>query len=240
VFVIQTNYKVWQIKMKKINYLAIIPARKDSKRIKNKNLVKINKKELIKFTIEAAKKTKKINKIIVTSDDKKILKISKKLKTDIVKRPKNLSGDSSATELAIFQALNHFYKDNLNSVKNIILLQPTSPLRNAKDIAQCINLFERKKYDSIFSAFKKKDFIWKINKNNIQSLSYNFKKRKKTQIMKELIFENGAIYIFKVKKFLRYKNRLFGKIGIYYMDKNKSIDIDDMNDVKLVEKIFRI
>ena len=154
--------------MKKINYLAIIPARKDSKRIKNKNLVKINKKELIKFTIEAAKKTKKINKVIITSDDKKILKIAKKLKADVVKRPKKLSGDSSATELAIFQALNYFYKDNLNLVKNIILLQPTSPLRNAKNITECINLFERKKYDSIFSAFKKKEFIWKINKNNIQ------------------------------------------------------------------------
>ena len=226
--------------MKKINYLAIIPARKDSKRIKNKNLVKINNKELIKFTIEATKKTKKINKIIVTSDDNKILRIAKKLKADLVKRPKKLSGESSATELAIIHAFNNFYKNNLNAVKNIILLQPTSPLRNAKNITECINLFEKKKYDSIFSAFKKKEFIWKINKNNIQSLSYNFKKRKKTQMMKELIFENGAIYIFKTKNFFKYKNRLFGKIGIYYMKKNNSIDIDDMDDVKLVEKIFRI
>jgi CMP-N-acetylneuraminic acid synthetase len=58
--------------MQKINYLAIVPARKNSKRIKNKNLVKINNKELVKFTIEAAKKVKKINKIVVTSDDKRI------------------------------------------------------------------------------------------------------------------------------------------------------------------------
>jgi len=55
-----------------------------------------------------------------------------------------------------------------------------------------------------------------------------------------LIFENGAIYIFKTKKFFKYKNRLFGKISIYYMKKNNSIVIDDMDDVKLVEKIFRI
>ena len=82
----------------KINYLAIVPARKNSKRLKNKNLVKINDKELVKFAIEAAKKVKKINKIVVTSDDKRILKIAKKLKTETIKRPKKLSTDLASTE----------------------------------------------------------------------------------------------------------------------------------------------
>ena len=56
--------------------------------------------------------------------------------------------------------------------------------------------------------------------------------------MNELTFENGAIYIFQTKGFLKYKNRLFGKIGVYYMTKMHSIDIDEMEDVKLVEKIL--
>jgi len=58
--------------------------------------------------------------------------------------------------------------------------------------------------------------------------------------MSKLIFENGAIYIFQTKGFLDYNNRLFGKIGIYYMEKMCSIDIDEMEDVKLVEKISRL
>ena len=71
---------------KRIKYLAVIPARKNSKRIINKNLIKINKKELIKFTIEAARKTKKIQEIILTSDDAKILNIAKKSKIIAFKR----------------------------------------------------------------------------------------------------------------------------------------------------------
>jgi len=111
-------------------------------------------------------------------------------------------------------------------------------LRNFKNINECINLFERKKYNSIFSAYKKKDFLWKNKKNKLSSFSYNYKKRKNSQKMNELIFENGAIYIFQTKGFLKYQNRLFGKIGVYYMKKMHSIDIDEMEDVKLVEKIL--
>ena len=71
-------------------------------------------------------------------------------------------------------------------------------------------------------------------------MNYNFKKRKQSQKMNELTFENGAIYIFQTKGFFDFNNRLFGKIGVYYMKKIHSIDIDDMEDVQLVEKIFRL
>ena len=226
--------------MHKINYLAIIPARKYSKRIKNKNLVKINNKELIKFTIEAAKKTKKIDKVIVTSDDDRILKIARKLKSEALKRPKKISGDLATTEQAIIHVHSYFYKKRSMKVNNIILLQPTSPLRDAQHINQCISLFEKKKYNSIFSAYKKKEFIWENKNNKVVSLNYNFKKRKQSQKMNELTFENGAIYIFQTKGFFDFNNRLFGKIGVYYMKKIHSIDIDDMEDVQLVEKIFRL
>ena len=226
--------------MQKINYLAIVPARKNSKRIKNKNLVKINNKELVKFTIEAAKKVKKINKIVVTSDDKRILKIAKKLKTETIKRPKKLSTDSASTEDAILHAYKHIAEKEMKKIVNIILLQPTSPLRNFKHINQCINLFEKKGYNSIFSACKKKEFIWETENNKIKSLSYDFKKRKNSQNLNDLSFENGAIYIFQTRGFLNFKNRLFGKIGIYYMEKINSIDIDDMEDVNLVKQIMKL
>ncbi len=225
---------------KRIKYLAVIPARKNSKRIINKNLIKINKKELIKFTIEAARKTKKIQEIILTSDDAKILNIAKKSKIIAFKRPKRISRDSSTTEQAIRHVYVNYCKKKSLKVENIILLQPTSPLRNSKHINECINLFEKKKYNSIFSGYNKKEFIWKNKKNKLYSLNYNYKKRKQSQKMSKLIFENGAIYIFQTKGFLDYNNRLFGKIGIYYMEKMCSIDIDEMEDVKLVEKISRL
>ena len=93
-----------------LRVIAIIPARKNSKRIINKNLVKINKKQLVKFTIEAAKKSKKIQKIILTSDDDKILKIARKNKIIPIKRPKKICGDFSTTEEAIKHAYANYAK----------------------------------------------------------------------------------------------------------------------------------
>ena len=224
--------------MQKINYLAIIPARKDSKRIKNKNLVKINNKELIKFTIEAAIKTKKIDEIIVSSDDDKILKIAKKFRIKAVRRPKKISGDTATTEQAVLHSYNYYYRKKSIEVKNIILLQPTNPLRSEKHIRECINLFEKKKYTSIFSAYTYKGFIWKNKNNKLVPFYYNsLKKRIRTQKMDKLIFENGAIYIFSTKYFLKFKNRLFGKIGVYFMKKNEAIDIDDKEDVEFLNKM---
>ena len=224
--------------MQKIKYLAIIPARKNSKRIKNKNLFKINNKQLIKYSIEASTKVKKINKIVVSSDDKRILKIARKYKITALGRSKKISKDTTSTEEVILQTYKELTKNKILKIENIILLQPTSPLRNAKHIKECINLYETKKYDSIFSSYRKKEFIWLDKNNKLKSISYNFKKRNRTQKMNELIFENGAIFIFSVKGFLLSKNRLFGKIGTYNMSKNKSIDIDNLEDIKLIEKIL--
>jgi len=151
---------------KKIKYLAVIPARKDSKRIINKNLIKINKKELVKFTIEAARKTKKIQEIILTSDDAKILNIAKKSKIIAFKRPRGISRDSSTTEQATRHVYVNYCKKKSLKVENIILLQPTSPLRNSKHINECINLFEKKNIILFFQAIVKKNLFGRIKKKS--------------------------------------------------------------------------
>ena len=193
-----------------MNYVAIIPARKNSKRIKNKNIRKINGKYLVNYTIDAAKKVNKISKIVVTTDIDKILKKNKG-KLVYLKRPSLLSKDTSTTESAMFHALNYLKeKENINP-RNIILLQPTSPFRDKNDITNAINKYEKGKYDSLFSGFVAKILIWKKNRNNFKPLNYKLNKRKKGQDSKRMIIENGAIFISNYKKFLLNKNRLFGK-----------------------------
>ena len=221
-----------------LNYVAIIPARKGSKRIANKNILKIKNKELISYTIDAAKKIKKIKKIIVTTNDDKIIKLCKKNKLDFFLRPNQISKSNTSMEKTLLYTLKKKFGDKFyKKIKNIVLLQPTSPLRNYHDINQAIKIFEKKKYDSLFSAYKEKKFIWQYDKK-LSSISYNYNMRKNTQKMKDLIFENGAIYIFKAKKFAKLKNRLFNKIGIYFMKKIKSIDLDDKDDLVILKKII--
>tara|TARA_B100000242_G_scaffold268531_1_gene218697 strand:- start:163 stop:822 length:660 start_codon:yes stop_codon:yes gene_type:complete len=217
------------------NYVAIIPARKGSKSIKNKNLVKIKGKRLIDYTINAARKTKKISKIIVSSDIKSLLK--KNTNREIyIERPKVLSGDKASTESVIFHIIKFLKKKNIKPL-NLILLQPTSPFRNSIDIKESIKIFEKNNLDSLFSAFKNKILVWKSEKKKLKPINYNIKNRQRRQDSKSLIVENGAIFIFKYQKFLKSRVRLFGKIGYSIMSKKNSIEIDDNFDLRIARKL---
>lgn len=215
-----------------MKYLIIIPARKNSKRIKNKNLIKFNGISLIDRSIKEAIKIKVDNLIIVSTDHEKILAKSKKYlkkKIKFLKRPKYLSQDNSSIEDLILHLLKKEFKNFLP--KNIIILQPTSPLRSSHHINNCIKKYEKERLDSIFSVFNEKLFLWN---DKFQSITYNYKKRQNTQIMKNYFIENGAIFIFKTKKFLKLKNkrRIFGKFNYFEMPKNLSRDIDSYEDLK--------
>ncbi len=221
-----------------IDYLTIIPARKNSKRIKRKNIVLIKRKELIRYTIEQATGSNLRKNVIVSSDDERVIKISKKYKVECLERSKKLSNDKTTTENVIEDVLKKkFGKNYTKFVKNIILLQPTSPLRKIRDIKDAIKRFEKGGYNSLFSAYLSKEFIWK-NIKKPRSISYNYKKRLRTQNMEELIFENGSIFIFNVKGFKRNKNRLFGKIGVFLMKKYQSVDVDTPEDINYINKLI--
>lgn len=212
----------------------IIPARGGSKRIKNKNLVKIKKIPLLQYSIKSAKNSKYINKIFISSNSEKILNFSKKFNVELIKRHKNISKDNSKTEEAVDDFIIKLKKNN-DLPDLLVLLQPTSPFRNKRDIDNCIELLIEKKYDSLFSACLNKNLFWIHSNKKLQTLNYNFKNRLMEQKFKGQIMENGSIYVFNLKK---YKGiRLFGKIGYYFMSKINSIQIDDEEDLKIANKI---
>jgi len=217
-----------------MKYIAIIPARKGSKRIKNKNLLMIKNKKMFDYTLDAAKNCKKISKIIITTNIRKLLKRTTN-KIFYIKRPEYLCKADSSTESAIIHAINSLKKIFQNKKTNIILLQPTSPLRNSNDINKAIINFEKNKYNSLFSAYEKKFSFWKKKKKSLRPINYSLKKRKRGQNMKNALVENGAIYIFNATDFKILRNRLFKKIGVHLMSKRNSIEIDEKQDIKLAK-----
>ena len=222
----------------KNNYICFIPARAGSKRIKNKNIVKINKKKLFDYTLEQALKVKKINKILISTNIKNLTKI-KNNKIIIIKRPNYLCDDKSSTESAILhsiKSLNFLKKKNIV----IVLLQPTSPLRDKFDIENSIKEFEKKNFDSLFSAYYEKLFLWRQTNGSLKSFTYNYKRRERSQVIKPFLVENGAIFLFKLNGFLKFKNRLFGRIGFSIMTKKNSIEIDYPEDIKILQVLSKI
>ena len=219
--------------------LCSICARGGSTSLKNKNIKILNGKPLIIHTLITAKKTKIFDKIVVSSDSKNILKISKRYADYLIKRPFKLSHDKAPKIPAIKHALLSSEKYFNKKFDIIIDLDATSPLRQVKDISGALKKFLQNKNSNLFS-------VSPANKNPYYNMVEL--KKKKIKIVKDTktnfygrqeapkIFDvNASIYIWKRTSLLNAKNILNHKTGIFIMPKSRSIDIDDKDDFNLVD-----
>jgi len=219
--------------------LAIIPARGGSKRLPRKNILDLNGKALIAHTIEAGLNSKYIDKVVVSSDDSEILDISKKYGADTLKRPLELATDRATT----FDAIKHTI-DNFNEYDYIMLLQPTSPLRNENHIDSSIELLDSKNADAVISVCEMEHSpLWSNSLDETLSMK-NFLKdevlNKRSQDLDKYYRINGAIYICEKSKLL--ENRGFfikNNIFAYIMDRKYSIDIDEKIDFDMATLLMK-
>ncbi len=213
----------------------LIPVRSNSKRIKNKNIVKINSQPLIKYVCNNISNSKLINDFFIASDDKKIYqKIGNlKKKFRFFKRSQRSAKDNSPTEMVIKEFL-----ENKNNIDIIILVQITNPFINSKQIDSALKKFKQNNYSSLLSVVASKNFLWK-NKKFTKPINYNYKKRPRSQNFKKYYVENGSFYIFYKKNFLKHYNRLYGKIGTYEMPIKSYFEVDDKNDLSIIRKLLK-
>ena len=221
--------------------LGIIIARKNSKRLKNKNVLKIKKIKLIEFTILAAIKSKKFNQIVVSTDDKRILNLKKKYKSiNFLNRPKYLAGGKVK---AIEVVQNIITSKSYENFDNVALMLPSCPFRNSKDIQKAFNVF--KKTFTVISVCKynfppELAFVEKKNK----FASYFLKNtpylvgNTRSQFFEKCFRPNGGIYISNIKKLKKIKSFFKGKIKLYKMPIQRSIDIDYRIDFELAKLIY--
>ena len=220
--------------MKKKSIYCLIPARSGSKRIKDKNIIKINNKPLIHYALKAACKAKFIDRVYVATNSQKISKITLKIKNKkikIFKRSKYSETDHAKTEIVVSE----FLKKNRCDI--LILLQLTNIFIAADELDKAIKKFIQNRYDSMISLVKFDKFIWKKKSNKIIPINYNPRNRPRSQNFKNYFVENGSFYIFKSKKFLKIKNRINGKLGYYEMGKKSFYEIDDKKDLQIVKKL---
>ena len=231
--------------MKKFTILAIIPARKGSKRVRNKNMRLINNKPLIYYTISEALKSKKITDVILTTDSKKILAYGKKftkLYTPFL-RPSKLSRDHVETFPVMKHALLAMEKIKNKKYDFVILLQPTCPQRSYIDINKSIDLIIKKKADTVISVtdvgpnhpFRMKRILHNGQIANIFS-HLKYENMKPIQKLEKFYIRNGSIYISKRITFNNSKSFVGKKIFPYYMPYNRSINIDTIDDLFLARK----
>jgi CMP-N,N'-diacetyllegionaminic acid synthase len=218
---------------------AIILARGNSKGIPKKNIIDFCGKPLLAWTIEICLKSNYVSDVWVSSDNEEILKIAQSFGAKKILRPANISDDFASSESAWLNAINHLEKQGITS--DIILApQVTSPLREISDIDNAISIFIKNDFDSLFSACLAEDlFFWQNNGEEVYSVNYDYKNRKRKQDINEQIIENGSFYLFKPNILIKEKNRLGGKIGYSSMDIWKMFEIDYEKDIRICSALMR-
>ncbi|MDA9742885.1 acylneuraminate cytidylyltransferase family protein [Pelagibacteraceae bacterium] len=218
------------------SFLAIIPARSGSKRLKNKNIRLFCGKPLISYSIKESKKSYFIDKAIVSTDSLQIANLSKKFGIEVpFLRPKNLSKDNASSESVIEHSLKYFIKKKI-FFDYFVLLQPTSPIRFFKDIDNAIKKIVNTGSETLISVTNKKSgkiIYYDQQKNLFKRIA----QEKKSLIQYN---ENGSIYICKTNIFLKSKILIGNKKSIpFIMPNYKYFDIDNISDFKSAEKKYQ-
>ncbi|KGN03513.1 acylneuraminate cytidylyltransferase [Clostridium novyi A str. 4570] len=227
-------------KNKKI--LAIIPARGGSKGIPHKNIMKICKKPLIAYSIEAAKESKYIDYILVSTDDTCIKEVSLSYGAKVpFLRPDEISTDRAKSIDVVLHGIDYLKEHNEN-FDYVILLQPTSPLRTSDDIDTAIESVIEADKDSLISVCECSEnpiLMRTIEREKLKPvLEFNGDNLRRQELPTFYVF-NGAIYINKVDMLQNKKEFVDENTMPFIMDSTKSIDIDNMIDAKIAEMILK-
>ncbi|HNV44235.1 MAG TPA: acylneuraminate cytidylyltransferase family protein [Exilispira sp.] len=225
---------------KEKTFLAIIPARAGSKRLKNKNILSLNNKPLIQWTVESALGSRFIDKIIISTDSMEIIELAKKMNIPYRNRPTNLAQDESKSVDVAIDVIDNEER----TFSYIVFLQPTSPLRKSIHIDEAISLSIEKNANSIISVCETEfNPLW-CNKIGKDLEMNNFLPKrlinKRSQDLPIYYRLNGAIYICKTKIIKKYKTFFPAKKSYaYIMDQLSSVDIDTELDFLYAESIFK-
>ena len=225
--------------------LALIPARGGSKGLSGKNILPLAGKPLISWSIETAHGSKYIDKCIVSTDDKDIADVAKSYKCEIpFMRPKELSLDEAPSFPVMAHAVEFFKKNNLH-FDYFILLEPTSPLRDTKDIDCALEKLNSNKdiADSIVGVSKVESThpVFDVRINNAGLIEpYVGKKFKsfRRQDIEPLYFKEGSIYVSDTKVLLNKKNFYHDRTLPYIVPRWKSLEIDEMVDLIIAESLM--
>jgi len=222
--------------------LAYIPARSGSQGIKNKNMTILKKKPLIYYTLNIVKKIGKNVYPFISTDSEKVKKYCEKngFKSDYI-RPKKLSGNNSTIFNGINHALNWLCKNKKKTFDVVLLLHPTSPLRELKELKLAINQFKRKNMKSLISVTRMTEHPYECIKYYKKKWDYIVKNPKKNgegrqNYKKEFYFIDGSFYIAKTKFLVKNKSFLNKKFTKIFVQKRKwPIDINDPEDLTVAE-----
>tara|TARA_B100000989_G_scaffold298708_1_gene289352 strand:+ start:2949 stop:3635 length:687 start_codon:yes stop_codon:yes gene_type:complete len=221
--------------------IAIIPARKNSKRIINKNMIKFDDKPIICNAIKQALNSKIFSKVIVSTDSKKIFKIAKVTGADCpFLRPDDISKDNTATIDVIKHCIEYLRKKNIK-IDNVCCIYPVTPFLLSNVLKKSFNYFKKNNNSFLISAHKSPVVIKRAFylKNKSIKLIKNNNYIKRTQDFDDVYLDAGQFYWGTVKHWVKSDKIIKENTKIFEMPFYKSIDIDNKMDLDIARLIYK-
>ena len=213
--------------------IAIIPARGSSKRLPNKNIKLLGGVPLLVHSINYAKKHDFIDTIYVSTNDVDIKKVALEYGALVIDRPQELSGDLEPT----VTALKHILESIDHEIENVVLLQPTNPLRPKNLLRDAFEKYISNNFESLFTVSRNYQKFGTIDNHMFKPFNYSIGQR--SQDMQPLYFENGLLYITKANSILKKDIITIDAYPLIVEHPFASIDIDTQDDFDLAEFMLK-
>ncbi len=222
--------------------IAIIPARSGSKGLPNKNIMELCGKPLIAYSVEAALRAEVFEEIMVSTDSEEYADVAKEYGAEVpFLRSKKNSSDNASSWDTVYEVISHYHEIN-REFDAFVLLQPTSPLRDERDIRGAIEEYNEKKANTIVSVCEAEYTPTYMNilpeSLSMESFFEDHKWARRQDLPKYYRL-NGAIYMSDVKSFMSYRDVYKGRCYAYIMNTTNSIDIDSYLDFLYAEAVLK-
>ena len=224
---------------RKMNILAIIPARGGSKGLPRKNVRLLNGKPLLAYSIEQAHAAAPVTRTVVSTDDDEIAGVAREYGAEVIKRPPELATDTASSEAALQHVLDYLRETEGYEPDLVVFLQATSPVRTPGDIERAIGLLQDEDADSLVSVTPWHGLNWTRENGEAKSVTFDYRRRPRRQELPPAFRENGSIFVFKPWVIRKLGNRLGGKIALFEMGPWSRFEADTPEDFALCEWILK-
>jgi len=219
-----------------LRVIAVVPARGGYDEVPYLNIKKLGPLPLIAYTLTEARKSRYIDRVVVSTDDDQVAEVARRYDAEVpFRRPAELSGNIPHIKPVIAHAV-EFLEGEGERVDLVVTLQATSPFRTAEPIDRALEKLLAENLDSVISLREDKALTWRLVEGKLVPL---FERAGRREDMEPLYREDGAIWAARRSVFGE-TSRLGARVGYLLMDKASSFTVHDIHDFWVAERLVRL
>ncbi len=210
---------------------AIIPARGGSRGIPHKNLQEVDGVPLVARAVMAGRDARRVDRVIVSTDDRAIEEAARSAGGEVVRRPDDLAGDLASSESALLHVLETLAGQGVSEPAVTVMIQCTSPFIVGADIDATLGQLDIDDADCAMTVASTHQFVWQDSERGAAPVGHELRRRAMRQELEPRFAETGAVYAMRTSGLVETGRRFFGRIALHAIDPWRAIQIDEPADL---------